>query len=175
MQKIDREYNIKENYKSYLINNIQKSKMIIKRIEKPLIQNAIDNDLLEEKKLKEADFRAPIKPKKKTGILKRNNKSLNTNKDDKSKDKNSSESGYFLNKNNTLDENINLNENEQNSDINNLNPNKTLKKSILKNKSLKEEESEKKSSWKINPFLHVVNVAKNIFGIKKKKKKIYLR
>ena len=165
MLKIDSEFNLKNNYKRYLINIIQKSKMIIKRIEKPLIQNAINTDKLAEKELNASKLRSPIKPKR-NSTLKRD--STIFKKDDKS----NSESKFFLNKN-TLDETLNLEKNEEDPKEDNLRTSKNkkdlLRRSILKKKSLKEEEKE--STWRKNSTKGIFNIFKDLFGIKNEEEK----
>ena len=171
--KINNEYSKnkkKDNYKKYLNSYINKSKMIINIIEKPLIETAIDNDKIEEKKTHDTNLREPLKPRKKPTIL---NKDKET-KDDNSKDKNNSEAGYFLKKK-TLEERTILKEEEKknleetDSQNVNLKQSSTLRKSNLKKKNINNE-NEKDSQWQNNKIKNVVKIFKNFF-VKDKEEK----
>ena len=173
MRKIDSEYNIKYNYKRYLIDIIKKSRMIIKRIEEPLIKNAKTKDLMAEKELNSTKLRDPLATKKIFSA--RESKISTKSKEVKFADKNNSESGYFLNKN-TLDEKLNLDKNIQKEDEekkkiqeidNNLktNNNGILRKSILKNKNTVKKE--KKGGWKNKIIKNAAKILTNLLGRKK--------
>ena len=90
MIKVENEYNINYNYKRNLINIIQKEKIILNRIERPLIVYIIKNMTLLAEKEKNKNLRGAIVPVKKGKNIE--NKNLKDNKLD-------SESVFFLNNN----------------------------------------------------------------------------
>ena len=161
MQKVNSEYNInKNNYKSYLMKIIRRSRTIINKIEKSLIDRAINMDIEAKRKLEESNLRDPKTTKKMVANREsriKNNKSKGVHFSDKY----NSESGYFLNKNN-IDENTSLqkeNEDkkkmeESNNNLKTIN-NETIRKSILKKKSIFKEEK-KESGWHKIPVIKTI-------------------
>ena len=66
MNKVENEYKTKYNYKRNLINIINRTKMILKKIEIPLLKNAENNDKIAEKELHKNKLRKAIFAHKKT-------------------------------------------------------------------------------------------------------------
>ena len=174
MIKVENEYNVKYNYKRNLLNTIQKAKIILNRIERPLIEYEIKKIILMEEKEKQKNLRKSIIPLKRSHNLEA--KILKENKLD-------SESGLFLNNNlkkdifssedNYLKQNLKKEKERKQAMIRKSVKNKEggLKNNNLKRKNMIKERENDNHSFKGG----LINAFKNFIGINKKKMKTIMK
>lgn len=106
MTKVDNEYKNKYNYKNNLINIINRTKKILKRIENPLIKKAENDDKIAEKELNKSKIRKSLLIKKK--------KIENNNEEEKSEKEIINFEDNLISDNNDLTKKIKKNEKDQN-------------------------------------------------------------
>ena len=161
--KIDREYTIKKNYKTYLRRIILKSKKIINNIEMALYFNGIFNNTLAEKILNISKLKDSKTLKRKVSL--KDTKSIYTN--DESKDKNNSELGFFLNKKEDINlglEKSNEEKKSQDEDSQTIDSKEFVKKKTI----LKKEEIKKPEKSSLLDTINLFKIFKDKFGTKKK-------